>query len=141
MNWIHTSLGAALFYSFSDILYKHVLNLPSDKFFAYISILYLFFGLAGIMFFSQNIKTVKSLTNKEYFLIIVISALSMIGSLLVWKSYSLAPQPALPRGIMAVQLILLLIISCLVFNVKTSMNEIVGILLVILGTLFISFGK
>ena len=93
------------------------------------------------MFFSQNIKTVKSLTNKEYFLIIVISALSMIGSLLVWKSYSLAPQPALPRGIMAVQLILLLIISCLVFNVKTSMNEIVGILLVILGTLFISFGK
>lgn len=139
MNWIHTSLGAAFFFSIADLIYKHVLNLPSDKFLTYISLHYLVFGFAGIIFFSNNVQKIKTLTNKQMSIILFISLFSICGSLLIWKSYSLAPQPALPRGIMAVQLIILLLVSCLIFKVKTNIYEIIGIFLIVSGTLFISF--
>ena len=141
MNWIHTSLGAALFFSIADLIYKHVLNLPSDKFLAYISLHYLVFGLAGIVLFSNNVREIKTLTKKEMAIILLVSLCVMCGSILIWKSYSLAPHPALPRGITAIQLVILLLVSCIIFKVKTSIYEIIGILLIISGTLFISFGK
>ena len=139
MNWIHTSLGAAFFFSTADLIYKHVLNLPSDKFLAYILLHYLLFGLAGIVLFSNNVQKIKSLTNKQISLTLFISLLVLFGSLLIWKSKLLSPQPALSRGIASIQIVVLLLVSSIIFKVKTNIYQIIGILLTVLGILFISF--
>ena len=141
MNWIHISLGAALFFSIADLIYKHALDLPSDKFLAYISLHYLLFGLAGVFLFYNNVQQIKSLTNKQISLILFISLLVLFGSLLIWKSKLLSPQPALSRGITSIQIVVLLLVSSLIFKVKTNIYEIIGILLIVSGTLFISFSN
>ena len=98
MNWLNTALYAAVFFSISDILYKHILKMTNEKILGYITIYYLVFGIIGLFFLNKHKPIINNFTKKEMFYTIMISCLMALASFLAWRSYIDAPQPALPRG-------------------------------------------
>lgn len=137
-QWILLSLMVALLLSFSGIMFKHVLNIKPKKISAFLTIYYLFFGVIGLFLFSFNTNELKLFTKRDIFYILILSVIMLGVSMCSWRAINLASQPSLPRAIFSIQLIFMIILSYLLFNIKISKEEFIGIIFILCGSSIIA---
>ena len=137
-QWILLSLMVALLLSFSGIMFKHILKINTKKIPAFLTIYYLFFGIIGIFLFSLNTKELKTFTKKDLCYILIISAMMMCVSLCSWRAINLASKPSLPKALFSIQLVFMIILSYLLFNIKISKEEFIGIIFILCGSSIIA---
>jgi uncharacterized membrane protein len=120
-------------------MFKHILKLNTKKIPAFLTIYYLFFGLIGIFLFTLNTNELKTFTKKDFCYILIISAIMLGVSLCSWRAINLASNPSLPKALFSIQLVFLIILSYLLFDIKISKEEFIGIIFILCGSSIIAF--
>ena len=147
--WILLSFFALLTTSFRIIAYKYLSNTNNDN----ITIILFSFVLIGIISlllllllynkknYSKN-DLINILTNKKSIIfIIVFSIISLLNVIILQTAIKLTPNISYTHSIINLNIILVLLASCLFFDQKINYKSLLGIILSLTGVLLITLNS
>jgi len=145
--WILLSFFALLTTSFRIIAYKYLSNTNYDN----ITIILFSFVLMGIISlllllynkknYSKN-DLINILTNKKSIIfIIVFSIISLLNVVILQTAIKLTPNISYTHAIINLNIILVLLASCLFFDQKINYKSLLGIILSLTGVLLITLNS
>ena len=145
--WILLSFFALLTTSFRIIAYKYLSNTNYDN----ITIILFSFVLMGIISlllllynkknYSKN-DLINILTNKKSIIfIIVFSIISLLNVIILQTAIKLTPNISYTHAIINLNIILVLLGSCLFFNQEINYKSLLGIILSLIGVLLITLNS
>jgi len=140
-NWLFLSVCASFFFIGSELIYKFT-DCSNIQPKLYVSILWIISGIISLMYYLYNNLYQKKISYSILSKISIIALLLFFGNLIYWTSSNKGPNPGLTRAVFSGSLIILLIIlSRILFKNKLSIQQTIGILLIIIGTIIIGFHK
>jgi len=128
------AISASVFFVIAELLFKYIPDINNDIM-TFTPIMWVFGGLYGLIYLFFNSNKVKDISNKKLFYMAIIGLLIFLGNIVYWKSSQLNSNPGLNRSIFSTALILFLtFLSCVIFQAPINFKQIMGIILVILGS-------
>ena len=145
--WILLSFLGTITTSFRIVAYKYLSNTNYDN----ITILLFSFVLMGIISlllllynkknYSKN-DLINILTNKKSIIfIIVFSIISLLNVIILQTAIKLTPNISYTHAIINLNIILVLLGSCLFFNQEINYKSLLGIILSLIGVLLITLNS
>ena len=145
--WILLSFLGTITTSFRIVAYKYLSNTNYDN----ITILLFSFVLMGIISlllllynkknYSKN-DLINILTNKKSIIfIIVFSIISLLNVVILQTAIKLTPNISYTHAIINLNIILVLLGSCLFFNQEINYKSLLGIILSLIGVLLITLNS
>lgn len=145
--WILLSFLGAITTSFRIVAYKYLSNTNNDN----ITILLFSFVLMGIISlllllynkknYSKN-DLINILTNKKSIIFItVFSIISLLNVVIIQTAIKLTPNISYTFAIINLNIILVLLGSCLFFNQEINYKSLLGIILSLSGVLLITLNS
>ena len=140
MNWFIAICISVIFLALVDLLYKFTdcCTLETDVF---ICLLFIFSGLIAIVYYltKYNKQVIDNLKLKKniVFIVFLIALLNFFGNIFYFNSLKNVSNPVLTRTAYSGLIILLIgFFGVVIFKKKLSINEYIGIFLIIAGMVF-----
>ena len=147
--WIVLSFLATITTSFRILGFKYISTVNYDNItiilFSFVimgilSLIWLLCGKKKIIYSKNNL--INILRNKKLIIfIIVFSIISLFNAIIVQKALTLTPNISYTHAIVNLNIILVLLGSCLFFNQKINYKSLLGIILSLSGVLLITLNS
>lgn len=147
--WILLSFLAAITTSFRIFGHKYISNTNYDNItiilcsfviMGIISLLLLLYNKKNLIYSKNNLLNI--LTNKNLIIFIILfSIISLSNTIVVQKAIKLTPNISYTHAIINLNIILVLLGSCLFFNQKINYKSLLGIILSLSGVLLITLNS
>lgn len=134
MNWVLSILLVSLFYSMAQIYARVCLN-SKINYDVLNSYYLLICGFVGLIYFCiLKINNVNTNINGEYLPLFLTSAFFIIGTILLFYSISKKVNIGILNAVRtASQIILTVLLGYIYFNENTTLIQLIGIILIIVG--------
>ena len=134
INPYFLALSASVFFVIGEILFKYIFKIETDIM-TFTPIIWIVGGLLGAMYLCMNRDKLDNITTKDYINMSLIGLCIFLGNIVYWKSSQLNNNPGLNRSVFSTgQILFLTLISCSFFQAPINMKQLLGIVLVILGS-------
>lgn len=139
LNWYFLGIIAATFFALEALITRYVSKFVSPEIIASSYFLFGFIFTFIYTLFSQKLEIGKIFPYLPFLLLLGI--MGGIAILLMFASYKLAPNLGYVRAIISFSIVLAYLLSFPLFGAKFNIYGLLGIILIILGTLlFIKVG-
>ena len=135
------ALSASIFFVLGEILFKYIFKINTDIM-TFTPIIWIFGGAFGLIYLSMNRDKLNGITPRELLHMSLIGLLIFLGNIVYWKSSQMNDNPGLNRSIFSTgQILFLTLASCSIFNAPINFKQIIGVILVILGSSIIGINS
>jgi drug/metabolite transporter (DMT)-like permease len=140
-NWLILSIIASVFFVLGELIYKFT-DCSKIEPELYVTFLFISSGIIGSLYYFSKKLYKKNIDKNTILKIFMIACILFVGHLIYWKGCKENSNPGLTRGVFAgIQILMLIMVSSLYFKKVINIQQIFGIICIVVGTLTISINN